>query len=753
MVPIGSHVMASNASAIGSPVTLRLVLASTLLGTLILTTLALCVWWAVDRIDARALQDERVSIESTLQGELTRIAIEQDSSAAWDEAVAKVRERDQAWIAENLAEWMSKFFGHDRVYVVAPDNSVVRAAAAGTYAGTTFAPIDVGPVLPLVIEARRGMAEATQGLPDSTEVVRALGMADTLRFSNGDIAFVSIRPILPTSTEIRQAPGTEYLLVSVKLIDQDLLDGIGARLGISELGKVAYPQNQATVTLRSAEGALVTYLGWRPNRPAAGLLLETAPAAIALLTMGLASLVILLTWVRITSIKLAKSREHATYLAMHDPLTGAANRILFDRKLKDAVGYQYLGEAKVLVVAIDIDHFKEINDSLGHAAGDQLLSQVAKRLTFELAEEATLGRLGGDEFAVVQPGVISEGQALWICQRLANALQQPFYLEESSTTVTFSLGIALEEGAKTLPSEILRRADVALYVAKNEGRNRLKLYSPDMDESRQQRRALETDLRNALAIEAGLYLVYQPIFLARSGEIAGAEALVRWNHPTRGHMAPDQFISLAEETGIINQLGLWVLREACSLAVRLDLPSIAVNVSPVQFQDEDLANNILRIVRTTGLDAARLEIEITEGVLLQNSRTVQKTLAGLRVAGIRIALDDFGTGYSSISYLRSYTIDRLKIDRSFTRMVTEDTATALIVRSIIEMADALGISVTAEGIEEEGQRRALAQMGCSYFQGFLLSRPLNPDDLASLLAQFRSGTLIRLFAQTDTTGV
>jgi len=716
----------------GNRATYRLVLTSTFLGTLLLATLVLCVWWAVDRIDTRSLEAEKVAVIAALQEELQRLAIEQDSSAEWDDAVVKVREGDQTWIAENLAEWMSDFFGHSRVYVIAHDDSVLRAAANGLYAGTTYAPIDIGVLLPRIFSMRQRMADASLGRIDSTTEIADIRVSEIEHLSDGQIALISIRPIVPSSQRVSQAPGTEALIASVKFLDESALQKLSERLSINDLARIHYPRDKASIPLKNAKGNVVGYLGWTPNHPAAAMLIETAPATITLLAIGLGSLIFVLIWVRVTLAKLGRSREEATYLGMHDPLTGAANRMLFDRRLKEATQYQYLGDAKVLLVAIDIDNFKDINDKLGHAGGDQLLSQVTERLKFEIADEATLGRLGGDEFAIVQPAVVSEGQALWICQRLANALRQPFNLDNTATTITFSLGIALEDGAQVLPSEILRRADVALYVAKKEGRNRLKLYDPEMDRSRREKRTLEVELRNALVTGIGLHLAYQPVFTARSGELAGAEALVRWNHPTRGNIAPDQFIGLAEETGIIDQLGLWVLREACEAATRIGLHSLAVNVSPLQFRDETLAQKILDILKITGLPAAKLEIEITEGLLLQNSSAVQLTLAVLRDAGVRIALDDFGTGYSSISYLRSYPIDRLKIDRSFTRMVTSDDATARIVRSVIEMAEALGMSVTAEGVEDEAQRRTLTRMGCSHLQGYLLSRPITEFEVAGM---------------------
>jgi diguanylate cyclase (GGDEF)-like protein len=458
-----------------------------------------------------------------------------------------------------------------------------------------------------------------------------------------------------------------------------------------------------------------------------------APATIAIILAGLGSIVGLCVWLRTTLLQLRQSQAQTTYFALHDALTGAANRVLFDRKLEEAAGFEHLAKTKVLLVAIDLDHFKVVNDTSGHAAGDRLLKDVARRLMFELPEEATLGRFGGDEFLIVQAGIVGEGQAHWICQRLLQIFDQPFQIEKSPNSITASIGFALEDSASIAPEEMLRRADVALYAAKAEGRNRLKSYDPAMDQSRREKRMLEIQLRNALLNGTELQVHYQPIFHAASGDIAGAEALIRWKHPERGSIPPDQFIGLAEETGLIDQLGRFVLREACRVAVTNDLPWIAVNLSPVQLSDPDLAHKILSDLAREGLLPSRLELEITEGVLLQNSPVAQQTLSALREAGVHIALDDFGTGYSSISYLRTYTVDKLKIDRSFVRLVNEDRTVERIVKSIVDLADALGMSVTAEGVEEEPQRRILASLGCTHLQGYLLSRPVPEPELSRLL--------------------
>jgi diguanylate cyclase (GGDEF)-like protein len=447
-----------------------------------------------------------------------------------------------------------------------------------------------------------------------------------------------------------------------------------------------------------------------------------------------AALVGLLGWLRRAASQLEASRAETSFLAFHDPLTGLANRVLFQANLEEALGYQYLAATKVALISIDIDRFKEVNDTLGHAAGDQLLQQVAKRFALALSEGATLTRLAGDEFAIVQPGIVSDGHARWLCQSILQSLKEPFALTGGSVHVTGSFGVALEPGSAVTSQEMLRRADVALYAAKAAGRNCFEIYTPEMDRLRREKRMLEVELRDALITGVGLFLVYQPIFDAASGEIAGAEALVRWMHPTRGYLSPDHFVAIAEETGVIDQLGLWVLDEASRFAVGSGLPRIAVNVSPLQFLDDQFVDRVLHTIARRGLNAAALELEITEGLLLKNSEQVQRALVQLREAGVRIALDDFGTGYSSISYLRSYNVDKLKIDQSFTRTMVHDEATQTIVRSVIQMAHALGMSVTAEGVEEDAQRQILRDLGCNGLQGYLLSRPLTGEALIELLA-------------------
>lgn len=713
---------------------------SLILGVALFAVLGMATWWAAERLDSKTAADERRAVVAQLEQEMARLPLEQDSSIIWDDAVLNLRSDNQPWIAENLAEWMSSFYGHDRVYIVSPEGSVVRAAEGERYIGQAFDSRDASSVEPLIRSFRVALAAASENTDDSTAAITGMGLLDTVRLGDGELALVSVRPVVPATEDVKQSPGTEFLHVSVKVLSEGWLNTTARLAGLNDIRSTGRSERAGFLPVQNRADSVVGYLNWSPHRPAASLLLQTAPITLTLVGIVLAGLCGTIFWLRRTSIQLQTSQARTSYYASHDSLTGAANRMLFEEKLHEALAYKHLARTKVALVSIDLDGFKEVNDAFGHAAGDELIKQAVKRLSSNLPEEATLARLGGDEFALVQPGLVSKGHARWIFESLVQTFHEPFILASGSVEMTASFGVALEEGNSVSPAELLRRADVALYVAKAAGRNRLEIYDPEMDRLSREKRVLAADLRNALLGGEELFVLYQPVYSAQTGLMAGAEALVRWNHPTRGHLAPDLFIGLAESSGSIDQLGAWVLAEACRYTAEQDLPWIAVNVSPLQFKDPHFAARVLDTLRKCGLSAERLELEITEGLFLKSSPIVSTTLEKLQTAGVRIALDDFGTGYSSISYLRTLNVDTLKIDRSLTRLLGLDATTYSIVRSVTQLAEALNISVTAEGVEDELQLKLLRELGCTHVQGFLMSRPLTPEKLSSELA--RSGTAL-----------
>jgi predicted signal transduction protein with EAL and GGDEF domain len=344
-----------------------------------------------------------------------------------------------------------------------------------------------------------------------------------------------------------------------------------------------------------------------------------------------------------------------------------------------------------------------------------------------------VSRLGGDEFAIIQGNITDAAETTALCDRIIEAVAQPFQLLGSAAFVGVSIGVAITPGAGLDRAELMRKADIALYRAKVEGRNRYRIFSEEMDDSVQRRRAIEEELRAALAADDQLQLVYQPLYSAGKGDLRGVEALLRWNHPKHGVISPAVFIPIAEESGLIHPLGDWVLREACRAGRRWPIRSIAVNVSPVQFRSPRFAAKVLQILEEEGLEPTRLELEITESVLLDSAELSTLTMSALRNSGVRIALDDFGTGYSSLKYLQKFAVDKIKIDRSFVQNLETDAASDAIIQAMVDLARAMGVQVTAEGVETAEQRAFLERIGCNELQGFLLSRPLGADQVDSVL--------------------
>ncbi|MER9300317.1 EAL domain-containing protein [Mesorhizobium sp. M0621] len=425
-----------------------------------------------------------------------------------------------------------------------------------------------------------------------------------------------------------------------------------------------------------------------------------------------------------------RTEERMTHLAHHDTLTGLPNRQMFRERLDQALEG---AAAPLAIFSLDLDRFKAINDTWGHPAGDWLLKSVADRLQRCLRSETDIvARFGGDEFVIIEFNLKSIADAEKLAKRIVEAIAKPFRYKNRDMHVGISLGIAVFPSDGRDADALLKNADTALYRAKSEGRNLYRFFEPGMDAMVRARRALETDIETALPRQE-FDLDFQPIMNIASGEIVGAEALMRWHSPERGTVAPEEFIPIAEETGLIVPLGEWALRSACTAAASWPASlRIAVNVSAVQLKNGGFARSVISALAFSGVPAGRLELEITETVLLDESKAVLKTLRQLRELGIRIALDDFGTGYSSLGYLRRFPVDKIKIDRSFIRDIG-NRDTAAIVRTIIGLGAELGITVTAEGVETEVQLDILRGNGCVEAQGYLIGVPSNAADIQRLL--------------------
>jgi len=419
------------------------------------------------------------------------------------------------------------------------------------------------------------------------------------------------------------------------------------------------------------------------------------------------------------------------HMAHHDSLTDLANRVLLNERLEHAIG-RINGEEMVAVHHLDLDQFKAVNDTFGHPAGDKLLKIVSDRLRGLVRGTDTVARMGGDEFVIVQSPIADPADATSLAQRVIKLMGEPYDIDGQQAIIGASVGIAVGPGDGLSADKLLRNADLALYRAKGDGRGTFRFFEPTMDLQMQTRRIMEQDLRKALpAGEFELY--YQPVINVASNEISGFEALIRWNHPKRGIVAPGAFIPLAEEIGFIVPIGEWVIRQACATAARWpeDI-RVAVNISAVQFRNPGLMQVIIGALAASGLHPTRLEIEITETVLLQDKETTLAVLHQLRELGVRIAMDDFGTGYSSLTYLQCFPFDKIKIDRSFVQDITENAGSLNIVRAVAALANGMGMTATAEGVETREQLDSIASEGCTEMQGFLFSQPLPVQEIERL---------------------
>jgi len=458
------------------------------------------------------------------------------------------------------------------------------------------------------------------------------------------------------------------------------------------------------------------------------------------------ALLLLFTWgaivlaSRITG-ALASSRQEAHHLALHDPLTGLPNRIFLAERLTESLAEAKRDGKLLALLCLDLDRFKQVNDTLGHPIGDELLRVVAERLQGCLRKSDTIARLGGDEFVIVQTPIARAEEAGQLAQRIIDLLSEPYDLQLHQVVISASVGLALAPADATDPHTLLKMADMALYRAKADGRGVFRSFEPSMDAKLQARRLLELDLRRAVSV-GEFELHYQPLMNLPSRCVTGFEALVRWKHPERGLVPPGEFIPLAEEIGLIKAIGGWVLRQACCDAAKWpEHILVAVNVAVAQFKTEGLISAVDQALDASGLAPHRLELEITETALLESTESVLAILNDLRTRGVRIAMDDFGTGYSSLGYLLSFPFDKIKIDARFIHDLQNRPESRAIVRAVISLSQDLGMTTVAEGVETKEQLSRLINKGCEQVQGYLLSRPVPASEVSQFFEPLHTDKL------------
>lgn len=734
--------------------TMRVLLPVVASATAALALSALALVWAVRQSDELSVERQERMTERSIRASVGELAKQQEMVAVWNDTVNQVNADplDRKWLDANIGGWLNKTFGQDQVFILNPRDEPIDAVIGGVNVDASEFE-EMRPDLESLIAGLRGDPHSSHrghsARPvDQTYLTsgRAVHDAHFLKLMERPAA-VSAMKIVPEDDELQQAPDAEFLLISVRFLDGSFINQLSKQNLIEELRfsqSSEKHEEEVSVPLRSDEGTLIGYFIWRPELPGTTILRVIGPSIaggcvlmIAVMTLLARSLRRSMSKLRHAVAELRASEAHAHHLAYHDVLTGLPNRALFEDRL-DRVLQTARDQDSLAVLMLDLDRFKHVNDTLGHQAGDCVVREFGQRLSALLRSSDAVARLGGDEFAVVLTGIPDRETVEAVCLRILEAVRQPFEISGRQAFVGVSIGVALAPEAGMERIDLMRKADIALYQAKAEGRDSYRIFTTAMDETVKVRSTVEEELRAALAGGNDLRLFYQPQVNVSGCAIVGLEALVRWYHPTRGVIAPDQFISIAEEAGLISSLGEWVLRQACLASRRWPDLSIAVNLSPVQFRAEDLAERLIAIVRETGADPCKIEFEITESLLMDDSPFFRDHLRRLRQEGFKIALDDFGTGYSSLSYLRRFEVDKIKIDRSFVQHIGQQGEAAAIVTAIITLCRAMGLTVTAEGVETEDQKNFLSQTGCSEMQGYLFSRALPEEEIGNLIGHLTS---------------
>jgi diguanylate cyclase (GGDEF)-like protein len=494
--------------------------------------------------------------------------------------------------------------------------------------------------------------------------------------------------------------------------------------------------------LTSVNGDALARFSWTPKTPGQEIIYRVIPFVMLALSAFAVLAGLVFRHMRQTAQTIAATETRLRHLAMHDPLCALPNRMFFSERLEATIDRVREAGGNAAVFYIDLDHFKDVNDTLGHHVGDELLRSVAQRLVRTLRGDDVVTRLGGDEFAVLSFGVLDDAALQAMARRIIEAISSPYSIRNQSIVIGASIGIVVINDSVGGAPDVMRHADMALYRAKNEGRNRACVYDSAMDEELVKRKALEQELRTAIENNA-LHVAYQPILNHTGERIIGVEALCRWTHPERGDIPPSEFIPVAEHSGLIVELGEQVLRQACLDAKLWPALTVAVNVSALQFRASNFVDVVERILTATQLEPRRLELEVTETTLLGNAEAAELAMRRLKALGVRLALDDFGTGYSSLLYLRRFPFDKLKIDSSFVRSIERAADAAAIVHAVVSLGRGLGMSVTAEGVETADQQLFLRAAGVHSMQGYRFGRPCPAEELARRLAEAQPSSFAR----------
>jgi diguanylate cyclase (GGDEF)-like protein len=690
--------------------------------------------------DTIALTRQRETIEHALDQHGLALARELRVQTVWTESYERTRARDTAWMEMFYGRYLTQLLGYDRIYVLASDDTPVFGfVASDPERSDDFSTLARG--LQDLIKAVR---DAKTNLPAYNVVETSVPLGNgtsQLHRAVADVRAINERPatvvvstILPDRGYGEALTGKPMLLVAVEDVDRQFTKRLGRNFGFVNMEWTGQgtPPGDVSEAVKSLDGAPVGQLSWRKDRPGLEFIRRVAPGLGLALILIVALTYLLILWGNRQAKRLVESEKDASLAARTDSLTQLPNRVAlheaFNRLLADAKSHG----SSLAVFSVDIDQLKEINDAFGHNVGDAVLVRTARRLRAFRAENAALARPDGDSFVLVVPGIAAQN-ADELAADIVAALAEPVDLAGGTRVfLTASVGYAIAPRDGDTEDELLRRVELALERAKSAGDQSAVAFDPRMDQEVSYRRALENALRGAVA-EGKIDVAYQPLMDPSGTRVLGVEALARWKDPELGAVSPEIFIPLAEETGLIQDIGELVLRRAVEDGKAWPDISVAVNVSALQIHHGDVVEVVHDVLRESRFPASRLEIEITESVLLADEKRANEQMRGLQGLGVKVALDDFGTGYSSLQYLRRFGFDKLKIDRSFIDGAGAPQESSVILASIIRLGHDLNLTIVAEGVETVEQQRWLQSSGCHQLQGYLFSRPLTAEQMSQFL--------------------
>ncbi|MEP3045784.1 MAG: bifunctional diguanylate cyclase/phosphodiesterase [Roseibium sp.] len=711
----------------------------------VVSIFALMYWSA--RISDESAEHSQLQLLSGALDLTTRdMAKQQSGVVIWDEAYHQVGKDhiDTLWVRNNMMQWLYLNFDFRKSLLIGRDFSVREIYSSMPFDNWMSQDI-LNELTPAIAKARAKFIKAFKPTPSGL-FKYSLQNQDAYR-SISETGLVSIKgepylftaaPVTPQIQSIFSERHPPDVLISMAPLRGDKLNEISE---MSRLDGFVLSNNQTArdgvgkYDLQSPLGNSVGVIAWQVNHPGSQMVQRIKPflAVAAFMIAAMVITVVAFTW-QMTR-RLAKSEANAVHTARHDALSGLPNRAHFHRILTDVLAEGTQDNSNTAVIYIDLDHFKDINDTLGHSAGDQVIIAIARRISRILPENGVVARISGDEFAMLIKHCQDEEWLEFTLDQVQDEVSKPIKIGSREIHASMSMGAAIAPRDGNDTDDLLRKADIALYDAKDNGRNRRSFFEPTMESQVQSKDKLSRELRLALKNDE-LELAYQPQSDTDARRIISVEALARWTKDDGTHVPPSLFIPVAEETGLINDLGLWVLDKACAKAH--DWPDIvvSVNVSPNQFKHPRFVEKVMAILASNSLPPHRLEIEVTESVFAGRNDTVLKALRRLKNLGVKVALDDFGSGYSSLSYLRRFPFDTLKIDRDFVSDMNGNAEAEAILVSIIQLGKALGMTIVAEGIETPEQIRFLQEHGCHRMQGYFISKPLTETGLTVFLEAF-----------------